>query len=202
MLLAYSDKNSAERIIVKRWEQKMTMPSAESGGKTGSRALGDLIQRRRKELGLSRQELAERTGVPYPTLAQIETAYRKASPTRLRVIAEALGLSSADLFEVLTSGDLDGDEPTHTPHAPSAAPARVAGAWIANPAYLADKQIDASIPAVTGAADSDAVERVVGILSELPASERLDALARVQSRLLSGLVEDEVRRATRSRRGR
>jgi transcriptional regulator with XRE-family HTH domain len=180
----------------------VSTPSADSGGKTGSRALGDLIQKRRKELGLSRQELAERAGVPYPTLAQIETAYRKASPTRLRVIAEALGLSSADLFDVLTSADLDGNEPRHSSHA-APAPVRAAGAWIANPTYAASKQIDDSVLAMTAEPpDSDPVERVVDILSELPASERLDALARVQSRLLSGLVEDEVRRATRSRRGR
>lgn len=48
---------------------------------------------------------------------------------------------------------------------------------------------------------SDVVEHVVALLSELPPHERLDALGRGQSRLLSGLVQDEVRRATeRSRR--
>jgi hypothetical protein len=42
---------------------------------------------------------------------------------------------------------------------------------------------------------ADVVEHVVALLSELPPNERLDALGRVQSRLLSGLVQEEVRRA-------
>jgi hypothetical protein len=42
----------------------------------------------------------------------------------------------------------------------------------------------------------DVVEQVVALLSDLPADQRLDALGRVQSRLLSGLVDEEVRRAT------
>ena len=43
---------------------------------------------------------------------------------------------------------------------------------------------------------SDVVELVVALLSELPPHERLGALGRVQSQLLSGLVQEEVRRAT------
>jgi transcriptional regulator with XRE-family HTH domain len=177
------------------------MSAREDGtsGKTGSRALGDLIKRRREELGISRQHLAERTGLPYPTLAQIETAYRKASPSRLRVIADALGLSSADLFDVLTSDQLESTEPSVTPVGSSPRPAR--GQWISNPAYAkAEAPVDALRAEVPPAHGPDVVERVVAILSELPAAERLDALARVQSRLLAGLVQEEVRRATTSPR--
>lgn len=74
-------------------------------GKTGSEALARIVRERREELGLSRQELAEATGIPYPTIAQIETAYRGVSPARLGVIARVLGLDPKELYDVLASDD-------------------------------------------------------------------------------------------------
>jgi transcriptional regulator with XRE-family HTH domain len=182
-------------------------PSPSNGSaKTGSEALARLIRDRREQLGMSRQELADATGVPYPTIAQIETAYRGVSPSRLGVIARTLGLDPAVLYDALAS-----DTGTSAPATKSARRSRGAGRasndreWLTNPSYAPSAPLLAeSAPLAMEAASpsTDVVERVVALLSELPAEERLDALGRVQSRLLSGLVQDEVRRATRGPRGR
>src|SRR3954447_21764194 len=81
----------------------MSSSSNEGSPKTGSEELARLMRQRREQLGMSRQDLAEATGVPYPTIAQIETAYRGVSPSRLGVIARALGLDPAQLYDVLAS---------------------------------------------------------------------------------------------------
>ena len=44
--------------------------------KTGDIEVGRKIASRREELGISRKELAELTGLSYPYIAQIETGYR------------------------------------------------------------------------------------------------------------------------------
>jgi transcriptional regulator with XRE-family HTH domain len=63
--------------------------------------LGERIQRRRDELGWSRRELAERLGLSYPYVAQLETGERTPSLKNLRVISEVLGL---DLGTVVSPG--------------------------------------------------------------------------------------------------
>src|SRR4051812_11907747 len=181
----------------------MSRSPSEGSAKTGSEALAQLIKGRREELGMSRQELADATGVPYPTIAQIETAYRGVSPSRLGVIARALGLDPAQLYDVLASED--GPAPSAKPVRRSRSAARVRsagqGEWLANPAYAAAAPMLAeSAPLAEEAPPVDVVDEVVALLSELPAPERLDALARVQSRLLAGVVQDEVRRATKGSR--
>jgi transcriptional regulator with XRE-family HTH domain len=175
----------------------MSARDDEKSSKTGSRPLGDLIKRRRESLGMSRQELAERTGLPYPTLAQIETAYRKASPSRLRMIAEALSLDPAELFDVLTSDELELSTAGGASGSSSSRPGR-SGQWIPNPAYAKALPAVDAVDVAPARHAPDVVDQVVALLSELPAGERLDTLARVQSRLLSGLVQEEVRRATHS----
>src|SRR3954467_65841 len=113
----------------------MSRSPSEGSAKTGSEALAQLIKGRREELGMSRQELADATGVPYPTIAQIETAYRGVSPSRLGVIARALGLDPAELYDVLAR---ETGAPTTAARSRRARPAaRVRGDadWLANPAY-------------------------------------------------------------------
>src|SRR6478735_10756925 len=83
----------------------MARSSQSGGGKTGSHDLARVIRARRGELGMSRQELADSTGIPYPTVAQIETAYRGVSPGRLGIIARALGLDPKELYELLATAN-------------------------------------------------------------------------------------------------
>ena len=66
--------------------------------KTGDLELGRTIAGRREELGMSRKELAEATGLSYPYIAQIETGYRLPSTKHQVPIAKALGLSLDELF--------------------------------------------------------------------------------------------------------
>src|SRR3954470_8459488 len=90
----------------------MSRSPSEGSAKTGSEALARLIRERREGLGLTRQDLADATGIPYPTIAQIETAYRGVSPARLGVIARALGLDPKALYDLLASeGEADAPVP-------------------------------------------------------------------------------------------
>ena len=178
----------------------MVSPSPGEGSpKTGSQRLARLIRDRREQLGMSRQELADATAVPYPTIAQIETAYRGVSPSRLTMLARALGLDPAELYGALAS---ETPPPASKParRGPVTAPGPGDSGWLPNPAYAPPPAPAAAgpqpSPTEAAAPASEVVEHVVALLSELPPHERLDALGRVQSRLLSRLVQEEVRRAT------
>jgi transcriptional regulator with XRE-family HTH domain len=187
----------------------MSRSLSDGSAKTGSERLARLIRGRREQLGMSRQDLADATGVPYPTIAQIETAYRGVSPSRLATIARALGLDPAQLYDALAS-DTPLAAGKSTRRTRSTSRARGDSEWLPNPAYAPPSAAAAADPALTDPAPADPVqppmeaaplardlvEHVVALLSELPPHERLDALGRVQSRLLSGLVQEEVRRAT------
>ena len=95
-------------------ETLMARPSErpDGSGKTGSDELARVVRERRESLGWTRQQLADATGIPYPTIAQIETAYRGVSPSRLGVIARVLGLDPKELYDVLASqGEVAGAGP-------------------------------------------------------------------------------------------
>lgn len=154
--------------------------SSGGSGKTGSDELARVIRDRREQLGMSRQDLADATGIPYPTVAQIETAYRGVSPNRLGVIARVLGLDPKELYDLLAA---DPAEPAGPQPRPAAG--RAAGPWHANPRWAA---------APTTSASPEIVEQVVHLLSRLPAGERIEALGQVQTKLLSGIVEEHLRR--------
>lgn len=81
--------------------------------KTGDLELGRTIARRRDELGMSRKELAEATGLSYPYIAQIETGYRLPSTKHQIPLAKALGLSLDELFG--TEDELRPARPTRKP---------------------------------------------------------------------------------------
>jgi len=61
-------------------------------------ALGRAIQVARTELGLSRRDLAARTGVSYTYLADIENGRRRPSSLPLLKISHALGMSPSKLL--------------------------------------------------------------------------------------------------------
>lgn len=72
------------------------------------RRVGSRIRERRKELGLTLTDLAERTGVSVSMLSMLERGVAGASIGTLVAVASALHLQMHDLFEVA-------EEPTHSP---------------------------------------------------------------------------------------
>jgi transcriptional regulator with XRE-family HTH domain len=61
-------------------------------------SLGTAIKLRRTELGLSRRELAERAGLSYPYVAELENGAKQGSPKALEAIARALELRPSELL--------------------------------------------------------------------------------------------------------
>ena len=61
--------------------------------------LGRLIRERRKELGLTLRQVAEQAGMNFATVGRIEQGlFAVPGPDKLARLAEALGLSTADLY--------------------------------------------------------------------------------------------------------
>jgi transcriptional regulator with XRE-family HTH domain len=69
------------------------------GPGTGRRVFGERIRTLRQDRGLSQERLAEMAGVHRTYLSSLERGERNVSLDNIIAIAEALGVSPADLFE-------------------------------------------------------------------------------------------------------
>ena len=64
-----------------------------------AKALGDLLRRKREELGLSTRQLGERAGLDGVTVLRFEQgAFAAPRPDKLARVADVLGLSLADVY--------------------------------------------------------------------------------------------------------
>ena len=79
-----------------------------------SSELARVVRNRRHELELSRKELAERSGVSYPYVSQIETGEREPSLRTLQKLSSALEVPVESLAGAVSPGEWIGS--------PSAAP--------------------------------------------------------------------------------
>jgi transcriptional regulator with XRE-family HTH domain len=70
---------------------------SEYDAKTWGAALGRAIKVRRTDLGLERADLAERAGISYPYLSEIESGKKRPSDRTLRAIAHALEMRTHEL---------------------------------------------------------------------------------------------------------
>lgn len=141
-----------------------------SSPKTGDIELGRKIAARREELGMSRKELAEATSLSYPYIAQIETGYRLPSTKHQVILSKVLGLSLDDLFG--TAEEL--------PQVPERLTMRSAAPTAAR-STRRRPTID------------EAIEHAAQELEGLPTSVRLEALSRLQLRIMQGVTEDQAR---------
>lgn len=66
---------------------------------TGRRVFGERIRTLRQNRGLSQERLAELAGVHRTYLSSLERGERNVSLDNIYAIAEALGVSPAELFE-------------------------------------------------------------------------------------------------------
>ena len=137
--------------------------------KTGDIELGKKIAVRREELGMSRKELAEATSLSYPYIAQIETGYRLPSTKHQVILSKVLGLSLDELFGT-------GEELPQMPER-----LMVRSATAAAPTRRRRPSID------------DAIDHAAQELEGLPSSVRLEALSRLQLRIMQGVTQDQSR---------
>ena len=69
------------------------------------RELGRFLEHRRRELGLSRRELADRSGLSYPYVSQLETGDREPALKAMRALAPVLDVRPEDLAALVAGGD-------------------------------------------------------------------------------------------------
>ena len=156
----------------------------------GAEAFGRRITARREELGLSRRDLVEASGLSYPYVSQLETGYRLPSHKALAALAEALELSPSELSasipyeEALASSDLG------SPRRPRAARARES--WYTNPQYE-ESAAALAVPAAAGPPPSDprrVAQQIADLVGQLPQEQRLDVINAAQRRVMEQLIDE------------
>lgn len=138
--------------------------------KTGDIELGKKIAARREELGMSRKELAEATSLSYPYIAQIETGYRLPSTKHQVILSKTVGMSLDELFGT-------GEELPQVPDR-----------LMASSAPSGRTRNSSRRPTI-----EDAIEHAAQEIEGLPSSVRLEALSRLQLRIMQGVTEDQAR---------
>lgn len=84
------------------------MPNTFSETSTRSR-FGNAIRRRRAEVGISQEELAQRAGMTRTYVGEIETGRRNPALLNIEKLARALGVSVAVLFSEYGADYQDSD---------------------------------------------------------------------------------------------
>lgn len=69
------------------------------------RELGRFLEHRRRELGLSRRDLAEQSGLSYPYVSQLETGDREPALKAMRVLAPVLDVRTEELAALVAGGE-------------------------------------------------------------------------------------------------
>ncbi|HCY54374.1 MAG TPA: transcriptional regulator [Oceanicaulis sp.] len=73
------------------------------------RHVGERLRRRRRLLGLTQKELADRVGIRFQQIHKYETGINRMSASRLFEIAEALGAPVEHFYDGLKTGGASGD---------------------------------------------------------------------------------------------
>lgn len=174
MRILYSANGIIPDILSAMTEQARPGPRRGSSPRRGDAGVGERIKRRREELGMDRNALAEAAGISYPYLSQLETGYRNASHPKQLAIASALGVGLDDLF---ATEELRSSLPSSKPDAGGASPATTPGlASLARPTL------------------SEVVAVAVDAIEYLPRAVRLDALNQIQRRVMDSLTSSRIER--------
>ena len=101
---------------------------------------GRVLKARREELGLTRRELVDASGLSYPYVSQLETGSRLPSHRSLARLARALQLEPTDLSAAITFDEESTPRPrpdrAHRPLADEMAPPGVGSSgWQSNLAF-------------------------------------------------------------------
>jgi transcriptional regulator with XRE-family HTH domain len=150
----------------------------------GAEEFGRRLKARREELGLSRRDVVEASGLSYPYVSQLETGYRLPSHKALAALAEALELDPGELSasipygEALASSDM---RPPRKPRRPSGR----SQDWHANPQYV--QAAGAAVPPP----DPDGVaQQIADLVGRLPQDQRLDTLSAAQREVMERLIAE------------
>ena len=157
----------------------------------GAEAFGRRISARREELGLSRRDLVEASGLSYPYVSQLETGYRLPSHKALAALAEALELDPGELSASIPYEEALASSELRSPRRPRAARSREG--WFSNPQYEA-AAAPLAVPAAAGPPAPDPrhiAEQVAGLLSSLPREQRLDALGLAQRQVMEQIISEQ-----------
>ncbi len=157
--------------------------------------LADYLVRRREALGLDRKEVADRSGLSYPYVSQLETGAKRPSTRALRLLAEALEVSVGEVLAV-AGEDLPSSRRTAAPITRPSLAAEDAG-WLSNPHYAehhADMPSSAGFMTPYGdeltSARHDLVPRLRRQLREYSAATRLAVLHELQADALAELARE------------
>ena len=156
--------------------------------KGGSDELAALLRERREAAGMSRRDLADASGLSYPYISQLETAYRLPSPKAMQALARVLEVPVTELFEALPQ----------EPSAPTATPADGTNSQEQRSAGSGDGVWQSPRPARRSAGRStvhDGVRAAIAALEAVDPADRLAALSEVQAAVVTGLVRDRTGRA-------
>ncbi|WP_407343363.1 helix-turn-helix domain-containing protein [Pengzhenrongella phosphoraccumulans] len=159
--------------------------------KGGSEELAAVLRERREATGMSRRDLAEASGLSYPYISQLETAYRLPSPRAMKSLANALEVPVTDLFDALPQEPEPRGEMLMVAALPPDASWSDSGAageqWIVNPSHVRRS----APPSRVGR--REAARSAIASLVELDPEQRLAALSEVQAAVVASVVRDQVR---------
>jgi transcriptional regulator with XRE-family HTH domain len=160
------------------------------------------LRSRREGLGLSRREVADRSGLSYPYVSQLENGDREPSLDALARLAGALATSTEELLAVPVQRlGLSAPAPLRAP-APlltEAAESAEAASWHANPSFGAAGAAGARAGSPAGGRRSvrrppvaaAAVDEAYATLSALAPADRLDAAGMLLARCLRDAAAPE-----------
>ncbi|KQO38902.1 helix-turn-helix domain-containing protein [Aeromicrobium sp. Leaf245] len=160
-------------------------------------SFGRVLAEFRKRQGMSRSQLAERSGLSYPYVSQLETGLRKPSRKAAAQLAEALGIEPMALEAALPPDDIS------SPSFQRSLAAQAALLSGESP-VVAALEPTSDLPMASGppprrvpprSGREDLVGQAVDLIEELPPEERLDALGEVQKLVLKRMLEEHSREA-------